>query len=336
MRKSNNLLTYPKESVLNDIIGHIHKNENFLITAHDNLDGDAFGSGLALCLALEALNKHVKFLLKTNIPERYKFLPGIDKYTTQNVDYKKYSTLFVLDTAGWDQLEKLDPKTFDKFTTINIDHHVDNSRFGHFNWIETKASAVGEQIYILLKDLNVPLTKDISKCLYTSILTDTGCFQFTNTTSETHLVIGDLLVSGISPALIYEQIYEKMPLARLNLLRHALDTVKTDSRGNIIWIWITQKMFKDTETDKSETEGFIDYIKAVNGVKVAIVFKESDVKGEVRVTFRSRVPSIEVNEIAHKFNGGGHPAAAGCTIKGTNKEVEEKVLSTVKKSIKTH
>ncbi len=332
---NNKKIIQAEDTVLNKIITIIHQKKNFLVTSHDNLDGDGFGSGLALCFALEKLGKKVNFLLKTPIPERYRFLPGIEKFTKENIDLKNYDTLISLDTAGWDQLEQLNPEMFSNYTIVNIDHHVDNTQFGLVNWIETKASAVGEQIYVLLRDLKIPISTDIATCLYTSILTDTGCFQFTNTTSETHLVVGDLIRSGISPALIYEQIYERMSLARLNLLKLALSTTKTDLKGKIIWMWITQKMFNETGTNRSDTEGFIDYIKAVDGVKVAFVLKESNTKGEIRVTFRSRVPSIQVNLIAHKFDGGGHPAASGCTIKGTNEEVEKKVVEAVKNEIKT-
>jgi phosphoesterase RecJ-like protein len=333
--RNNNKITQTTDTVLSKIIDIIQKNKNFLVTAHDNLDGDGFGSGLALCFALEQLGKKAKFLLKTPIPTRYKFLPGVEKFTAENINLKNYDTLVSLDTAGWDQLEQLSPEMFSDYTIVNIDHHVDNTKFGSINWIETKASAVGEQIYVLLRDLKIQITADIATCLYTSILTDTGCFQFTNTTSETHLIIGDLIRSGISPAVIYEQIYERMSLTRLNLLKLALSTVKTDSKGQIIWMWITQKMFSDTGTNRADTEGFIDYIKAVDGVKVAFVLKESNTKGEIRVTFRSRVPSIQVNLIAHRFDGGGHPAASGCTIKGTNEEVEKRVVETVKNEIKS-
>lgn len=320
---------------INKIIQIYKQNKRFLITAHDNLDGDSIGSGLALCKALSKSGKHAKFLLKTPIPKRYNFLPGIKKFITNKAVLKKYNILFIIDTAGWDQLEGLNANDFKNYTIINIDHHIDNSNFGNINLVDTHASAVGEQIYALLRKLRIPITKDIAACLYTSIVTDTGCFQFTNTTITTYKMAAELIKCGISVADIYEKIYERISLARLKLLRQALNTVKTDMKNRIIWIWITRDMFKNTGADRTDTEGFIDYLKAVDGVKVAVIFKESGIKNEVRVTFRSKIPEIKANEIAHRFNGGGHPAAAGCTVKGNNKEVEKKVLKAVRETIWT-
>lgn len=325
-----------KRKTVSEIIKIIKQNNKFLITAHDNLDGDAIGSGLALCFALDRIGKQVKFLLRTPVPSRYNFLPGIKKYITNKIDLKTYKLLFIIDTAGWDQLEDFDSTLLKEHTIINIDHHVDNSISGQINWIDHKASAVGEQVYALLKKIKIPISRDIAACLYTSIITDTGCFQFTNTTQLTHKIAADLIKSGIPITKIYEQIYERMSLSRLNLLRCALSTLKADLHNKIIWLWITQRMFKETRTDRTDVEGFIDYIKAVEGIKIAIIFKESTVKNEIRVTFRSKTPNIRVNEIAHNFNGGGHPAAAGCTVKGRNKEVEEKVLKVVRKAIRNN
>lgn len=319
---------------MNKITQIIKKNNKFLVTAHDNLDGDSLGSGLALGLALRYMGKDIRFFLKTPIPDRYRFLPGIANLTANKVDIKKYNTLFVLDTAGWDQMEKLTPGLFKGYTIINIDHHVDNARFGSLNWIDTKASAVGELVYNLLKRLKAPITRDIATCLYTAILTDTGCFQFANTTSRTHRTVASLLQSGISPSIISNRIYERMPLSRLKLLQYALGSLKIGYHNQIIWMWITQEMLKRSGAKKEDTEGFIEYLRATFGIKVAIVFKETTDKNRIRVTFRSKDPRIYVNKIAHGFNGGGHPAASGCTVKGTKEEVEKKVLKAVIEELK--
>lgn len=320
--------------VIGKIVNIIKENHKFLITAHDNLDGDSLGSELALALALKKLGKDVDILLEKSIPKQYRFLPGITKLTTTSCP-KKPDVLFILDTAGWGQLEKLKPECFNKQTVVNIDHHIDNKRFGDINWVDTKASAVGEQIYNLLKRLSVPLTADIAKCLYTAILTDTGSFQYSNTTAATHRIISQLLTRGVCPPLISGHIYGNIPLSKLKLLQLALKTLKSLGPCNqIIWIWITRKMLKEANARIENTEGFIDYLKAVTGVKIAMVFKETTNPGKIRVTFRSKDPKISVNEIAHQFGGGGHKAAAGCTVWGSKKEVEKKVLKAVRKVLK--
>lgn len=335
--------------ILDRIAQTIEKNNKFLIIAHNNLDGDSFGSGLALGLALKNMGKDANFLLKTPIPERYNFLPGIKEITTKIQDSKKYSVLFVLDTAGWDQIEGVDPSLFKNYTIINIDHHIDNLKFGSINWIDTRASAVGEQIYKLLTKLKIPITKEIASCIYTAILTDTGCFQFSNTTSDTYEIASKLLQKGALPSYVSEKIYERMPFRRLKLFQYALSSLKIGHNKKIIWMWVTQAMLKKSGAKREDTEGFIDYLKAVEGIKVAVIFKEEPVKNEispappycfrrgwVRVTLRSKDSKIFVNQIAHKFNGGGHPAAAGCTVQGTKKEVEKRVIEAIESIIYTN
>lgn len=320
--------------LLNKIVQIIKRNQKFLIITHDNLDGDSFGSGLALGLALRKMGKDIKFLITTQIPARYDFLPGITKITCKKIDPGKYNVLFVLDTAGWGQMKHLHPDSFKRYTIINIDHHIDNKKFGLINWVDTKASAVGELVYKLLKRLKSSITKDIAVCLYTSIITDTGCFQFQNTTAETHRITADLIQKNISSHTISEQIYERMPLSRLSLLQHAIGSLKLGYHNQIIWTWITQKMLMLSAAKREDTEGFVQFLKAIKGIKVAIIFKEGINKNEKRVTLRSKCPGLYVNKIAHKFNGGGHPAAAGCTVLGGRKEVESSVISAVVDALK--
>lgn len=319
-------------NILSEIAQIIRHNKKFLITVHNNPDGDCLGSGLALALALRNLKKEVKFWLRSPIPDRYKFLPEINRLTTKSVEIDKYNALFILDTAGWNQMEGLNPDLFRKYQVINIDHHIDNTRFGSINWIDTNASAVGEQIYYLLKKLETDITPDIGVCIYTAILTDTGCFQFSNTTTSAHKICADLIRNGVSPSIISEHIYGRIPFSRLRLLRYALPTVKLGFHKKIIWMWITKDMLKKSSANRTDTEGFIDYLKSIAGIKIAILFKE-DPNG-IRVTFRSKAPNMYVNKIAHKFGGGGHPAAAGCTVIGNRKEVERKVLSDVINMVK--
>ena len=330
--------------IIDQIINTIKKNQNFLIVAHDNLDGDSIGSELALALAIKSLNKKVQILLNEPIPAQYRFLPGLPKLIVSTKELDKPNSvkdkkipdvLFVLDTAGWNQIKKIKPVQFNKQTIINIDHHIDNKRFGDINWVDPKASAVGEQIYGLLKRLPVILTKDIAKCLYTAIITDTGSFQYANTTAATHKIISHLLTLGIYPHLISGQIYENISLSRLRLLQLALKRLESTGKDNqIIYTWITRKMLKKAHAKQEDTGGFIDYLKAAKGIKIAIVFKENTKPGEIRVNFRSKDQKIFVNEIAHQFGGGGHPAAAGCTVYGSGKEVKKKVLNAAKTTLK--
>lgn len=320
--------------ITNEIIKTIKNKNSFLILAHNNPDGDATGSCLALAFALAKLKKKVKFLLPYPIPQRYRFLPGLNKFSTSKMPHRKPEAIFILDTAGWQQIEYINPKDFNHIPVINIDHHIDNKRMGNINWIDTKASAVGEQIYQLLKELKTTITKNIATCLYTALVTDSGGFRYSNTTTKTHKIAASLLASGIKPQDICAQLYENIPLCKIKLLQAGLETVKTNLQGQIIWMWITRTMFKQTKTKQEHTEEFIDFLKCIAGVKVAIVFREGKRHNEQRVTFRSRDPLIAVNKIAHNFNGGGHPAASGCTVFGSRQQIEQAVLKEVKKAIR--
>ena len=315
------------------IAGIIKNNRHFLICAHDGMDGDSLGSGLALGLALTGMGKSVYFLLTSPIPRRYKFLPGIKTLGTIKPDWHKLQVLFVLDTAGWGQIAGRIQESFRGSHIINIDHHTDNHRFGSINWVNTKASAVGEQIYFLLKNMKIPVTKNIAACLYVSILTDTGRFQFSNTTSVTHQIAAALIKTGVNPGRMAAQIYESAPPARLKLLRSALDTLQYEHGNQIIWMQITRQMLAKTGAAREDIEGFIDELKAVAGVKVALIFKQEANKKDIRITFRSKTPRIQVNKIAHFFNGGGHPAAAGCTVTGNMNKIIRKVLQVTAKAI---
>jgi phosphoesterase RecJ-like protein len=314
-----------KHKIIERIICEIKNNKSFLIVAHDNLDGDALGAGLALGLALTKLNKNAKFLISSQVPEKYRFLPGIKELAVNSANFIDYDILFSVDTACWEQLSTLKPVFFKKHTIINIDHHVDNALFGKINWVCKDASAAGEQIFELIDTLGI-IDPDIATCLYTSIITDTGSFQYSNTTQETHRIVASLIGKGASPVYISRHIYENIPLARLRLIMCAFSTLKTTHNNQIVWLWITNAMYKKSGAKKEDTEGLIDYLKAIAGVKVAIVFKETLKKNEFRVTFRSKDENILVNNIAHHFNGGGHRAAAGCNVNGTKKETEKKVL----------
>jgi len=316
---------------IDKIIDIIKQSKSILITAHNNLDGDAIGSETALGLALKGIGKNVHILLKGQIPSKYKFLPCADNLIISSIPALS-DTLIILDAAGWNQLTPFRPKNFIGKTIINIDHHIDNQRFGDINWVEPRASAAGELIYYLLKKMPIPLTEDIALCLYIAILTDTGRFQYSNTTATTHRIISTLLSHGVRPYTVSKHIYENIRLSELKLLQISLKTVKV--KHKIIWAWVTKKMFKQAGSKWEDADQFIDYLKSVTDIKVALLFKETKNPGEIHVNFRSKDNKIFVNKIAKQFNGGGHNSAAGCIAKGSRKNVEAKILKAVKAALK--
>jgi len=322
---------------IDEIIKVIQKNNNFLVTSHVNLDGDGVGSELALYLILKKLNKKPIILNQDRLPKIYHFLPGSNKvhYLEDNcTDTKNIDVGIVLDCSNVNRIGK----TYDIFkdvkTLINIDHHKSNDNYGNLNYIDSSASSVGEIIYELIKFINIDLLdKDISTCLFTAILTDTGSFRYSNVSSKTFEVASHLTSHRIKPHLIANNIYNRNTYSGLKLLGEALLNLEINESNYVSWITITRKMLNDTKAKDEEIEGIIEVATTLNNVEISILFRETQ-NNKIKVSFRSK-GNFDVNKFAGKFKGGGHPNAAGCLCSGKLGEIKEKILSELFKEIKS-
>ena len=311
----------------------IRGNKGFFITSHISPDGDSIGSQLALKRILERLGKEVTIANHDPVPKIYDFLSGRESIKQELPKNRKFNVVFVLDSPELSRLGSTAEIIKKANIIINIDHHLGNEGFGKYNYVDTKASAVGEEIYELTKVMGFKIDREIALCLYVGILTDTGSFRQSNTTSRSHEIVADLMKIGdLKPAQITHQVYETQLPSAIKLLSMTLDTLERSEDGQVAWMIITDKMFKITGTTKAETENFINYVRSVKGSKVAILFTEL-AKYEVKVSFRSK-SGADVNKIAKTFGGGGHLHASACTIKGNLEEVKEKVLAEVEKQLK--
>jgi len=313
---------------MREVIAAIKKRNKFLITAHVNLEGDSLGSQLAMKGLLDAIGKTAVIVDNDAVPEHYKFLPragDVSNKIDKNLDFE---AAIVLDCPTLKRIGKvrdLIPKG--KFI-INIDHHVSNEKFGDVNWVEPHASSAGEMVYKLFKEMDVKLTKEIALSLYIAILTDTGSFNYDNTSSVTHEIAGELLGYGLDPASVSESVYERRSLADIKLLGMVLSSIKINSAGEVAYLEVTDKMLKTTGADLVKAEGFVNYARSIDKVKVAIIFKEDNGSGKVNVSFRSK-GEVDVNKLAAFFGGGGHVRASGCIVEGRLAEVERKILAKV-------
>jgi len=313
---------------MREVIAAIKKRNKFLITAHVNLEGDSLGSQLAMKGLLDAIGKTAVIVDNDAVPEHYKFLPragDVSNKIDKNLDFE---VAIVLDCPTLKRIGKvrdLIPKG--KFI-INIDHHVSNEKFGDVNWVEPHASSAGEMVYKLFKEMDVKLTKEIALSLYIAILTDTGSFNYDNTSSVTHEIAGELLGYGLDPASVSESVYERRSLADIKLLGMVLSGIKINSTGEVAYLEVTDKMLKTTGADLIKSEGFVNYARSIDKVKVAIIFKEDNGSGKVNVSFRSK-GEVDVNKLAAFFGGGGHVRASGCIVEGRLAEVERKILAKV-------
>ncbi|MDP2929673.1 MAG: bifunctional oligoribonuclease/PAP phosphatase NrnA [Candidatus Omnitrophota bacterium] len=323
-------------SPLSEVIEAIKRGKRFLITAHVNLEGDALGSQLAMKELLVGMGKDAFILDSDPVPEHYRFLPKASEVSNDLNNINDFDAAVVLDCPTLNRTGKIKDVIKDRAKPIiNIDHHISNEKFGDVNWVEPNASSAGEMVFRLFKETGTVMTKEIALSLYIAILTDTGSFNYDNTSSATHEIAGELLGYGLDPALVSESVYERRSIEDINLLGLVLSTIRINSGGTIAHLEVTKDMLDKTGADIAKSEGIINFARSIDGVKVAVLFKEDQKdKNRINISFRSKGNGdvIDVNKIASFFGGGGHTKASGCIMMGGIKEVKKKVLEKIEEA----
>lgn len=312
-------MIYPK------IISKIKESNKIAIMSHIMPDGDNVGSSLALYNALKNYGKDVRLLLDDEIPKIYKFLKNSDKAERPGVN-ENFDVVIALDCGDEKRLGKSAIYLENNFV-INIDHHIKNTEFGDLNMVDTNAAATAEIIYQIIKILGIEMDKEISECLYTAIVTDTGQFQYSNTTSVTHQIAGDLINNGVDVSDIFEKIYQNSSKEKIMLMKTALETLEFYHNDMISCISLTLKQMEEMNAKDEDTDGLINLARGIECVETAIFFKELE-PGKIKVGLRSK-KYADVAAVARKFGGGGHVRAAGCILESTLEEAREKVLAAV-------
>jgi phosphoesterase RecJ-like protein len=296
-----------------------------LISVHKNPDGDALGSQIGLMLALEKIGKVVFAHNLDPVPEIYRFLPGTDRITTGPSVKGTYDAFLVLDA---------DPPRTGLFngswparTLINIDHHVTNPREWPLTWLDPDATATGEMIYRLMTGLKIPLDKDIATCLYTAIFTDTGSFRYSNTTAESMRIAATLIEAGADPWTVTENVYESYAFKRINLLGKVLSGIERSQDGRIAWVLVTDDLYRQTGTSAEDTDNFVNFVRSVKGVEVAILFRQTGA-AQFKISLRAK-GRVDLSGLATSLGGGGHKNAAGGVLDGTFAAVRDRVLNAV-------
>jgi phosphoesterase RecJ-like protein len=316
------------KEVLRKIAEEARRGQTFLISTHQNPEGDAIGATLALALALESLGKTVRVLTQDPVPEVLAFLPGAEKITHQAPPDGRFDIAFSVDCGDRPRLGEEFNKVKGIGKIINIDHHVSNDFFGDLNLVDPGASSAAEIIYDLIRTLPAPFTKEVAENIYTGILTDTGSFHYSNTSAKTLSAARACLLAGVEPWKVALRVYDTQPLPRLRLLPRVLDTLELSADGRVSSVAVTQQMLKEAGATVDMTEDFINFPRSVQGVEVALLFREVTPE-KYRVSLRSR-GAVDVARIAGKFQGGGHPAASGCTVEGNFSTVKAKILEAVR------
>ncbi|MDO9535261.1 MAG: bifunctional oligoribonuclease/PAP phosphatase NrnA [Bacillota bacterium] len=308
----------------------LDKYNNIYIFTHLRPDGDAIGSSLALGNALRHESKNVRLFCSDEIPSKYSFLPGVEVFQDYFELEEEEGLAFVLDCSDLKRLAHLKDGLKELNMVINIDHHITNEKFGDINIIDSSAASTGEIIYKLLQTNNLEINKEISLCLYVAISSDTGSFKYENTMPKTMEIAGKLLENGVNPSYVSQIIFDEYPLSTISILSYLLSTLQLDETGKIAWMQLTEKVLREYGAKPDQLDGFVNYAKNIIGVEVGVFFYHTE-DGETKTGLRSK--SVDVAAIAHKFGGGGHIRAAGCSISGKPDDVVKMVLEAIKNGL---
>jgi phosphoesterase RecJ-like protein len=304
--------------------------DRFLIACHENPEGDAIGSELALALALRKMGKTATVLNADPVPGNLRFLPGADTVVFRE-DGAKYEVAVVVDCGSIERTGRVGGELAKCPVMVNIDHHRTNGERGGLALVDPDAAATGLLIHRVLTAMGLEIDHDVAVNIYVAVLTDTGSFHYGNSSPEAFLVAGEMVRRGVDPWAVAEQVYETQSAMRLRLLGRVLDSLEISVGGKVASITTMRADLAEFRSGKDALEGFINYPRSIAGTEVAVSFREES-GGVFRVSFRSK-GRVDVSVVATRFGGGGHRNAAGCTVSGTLQEVKRKVFESLEAAL---
>jgi phosphoesterase RecJ-like protein len=328
-RKRQTAETAQTEADLAAVADAIRARDRFLVTTHENPDGDALGSMLALHLALKQLRKDSVMYLAGDapLPSEYRFM-SLDALPRDLPGDAADRTLVAVDCANESRLGPDPEILMNAGFVLNIDHHHDNTRFGNVNVIYPRASSTGEVLADLFELLGVDVTPDIAEALYIAVVTDTGRFQYTNTSPKAMRLAASLIERGADVHKIFQGVYESVEFAKLKLLARALEHARVYEGGRVVVSYLARDDFSSVSAPEPYAEGIIDYLRAVQGADMSVLIREPPRRDGParRVSLRASVDELDVSAIARKSGGGGHRQAAGFSSEHTIEEITSFVL----------
>lgn len=319
--------------IMNNILSEIKKSSKIGITFHVSPDGDSLGSSLALLNGLKSIGKDVYISCIDDMPEVYSFLPFSQYIKNSTGEVLEGTKCFiVLDCGDKKRISTSNINfTSRNYSIINIDHHLSNELYGDLNYVDVNASSVGEIIYQMLNLLDVEITKEIAACIYTSIITDSGSFKYSNTTSVTHTIAGDLINTGIDFSEIHRIVFENKKFEDLKLLGKALNSMELID-NSICAMYVTKEMLNSLNLGCNiDTSYLISAAMQAESAETAVLFKECD-EG-IKISLRSK-SKTDVRKVAEKFGGGGHTRASGILLKNyTLDEAKNAVIKEIENEL---
>src|SRR5215213_6444319 len=323
---SSQATTATNSADLERVVDALRTHDRFLVTTHENPDGDALGSLLAMTLALRALGKDAFMYLAgpAPLPQEYGFMP-LGELSRELPGDAGDRVLVAVDCANESRLGP-DPEILHEAPyTIDIDHHHDNTRFGDANLIVHDASSTGEVLRDVFRELGVELTPELAEPLYVALVTDTGRFQYSNTTPKALRLAAELVEAGADVHKVFQDVYENVQFAKLKLLSRALERAAVYAGGGLVVSHLRRNDFAEVGAVEPYSEGIIDYLRAVEGAEMAALIREPPRSGSParRVSLRASHDELDVSAIARKSGGGGHPQAAGFSSDASIEEITE-------------
>lgn len=306
--------------------------DTFLVVSHVQPDGDAIGSTLAMAHLLKQRGKQCILTNDSPIPKKYLFMDMTEQIVSWNAAKKAhFDAVISVDCADRLRLGAVETVLQENYPLLNIDHHPTNDHFGHVNVVLDDKSATAEILYHLTQYLQLTWDRAFAEAVYTGVMTDTGGFRYTNTSSSSMELAAHLLRFGVNPGEIAERVFENISHAKVEILKVALNSLAISDDGKIAWITITAEQMKQTGAKEEDLGGIVNFARNVEGVEVGILFKQLDVYS-VKASLRSR-DKVDVSKIAQKLGGGGHARAAGCTIEGSLSEVKQTLLEATREAL---
>ena len=302
----------------NEAVSLLKEKDNILILTHRNPDGDTLGSGFALLRALKDMGKRARLINADPIPKKFSFL-------YDGIVEEDFTEEFVVsvDVAERKLLGESFTEKYGERVNLAIDHHETSRLFAEKTYCESDSASCCEIVYLLIKAMGTPITKEIADCIYTGCSTDTGCFKYSNVTPRTHRIAAELIEAGADHSRINVRMFETKAMGDFMLQKMCLDTLEIFGEGKVAVISVTKDMLAQCGVDKSALDAIKPITRQIEGVEIGITLKEEN-DGKIGISVRTG-ESYDASAICAHFGGGGHMRAAGCEVKGTIEEAQEKI-----------
>lgn len=303
----------------------LKRNDHFVILTHASPDGDTLGSACALAMGLQKIGKRAYVICPDPVPKKFDYF--MKKLRNRAFKYKNVIAVDIADEALLGSLKD----EFGGKVNLCIDHHISNTGYAENLFLDASASATAECVFAILKVIHAVIDDTIAAALYTGISTDTGCFKYSNVTARTFDIAGKLFAYNINAAEINRIMFDTKSKNRLEMEKLVLDTAEFHFDEKCMILSVTEEIQKKTKCSGSELEGVAAISRSVEGVLAGVTIKESE-KNVFKISLRTYEP-LDASNICGRLGGGGHRAAAGCTVNGSLDEVKEKILASVKQEL---